>query len=441
MRFVSTNSSAQTVDLREAVTRCVAADGGMYMPESIPRIPRAFFNNIAEMSMPEIAFVVATSLLGDHIPPAELKTIVDRTFTYDAPLKRLDDNRYVLELFYGPTLTFKDYGARFLALLMQYFDAPSASSNRNVLVATTGNTGAAAANGLFSIDGVSVSVLYPKGALSKAQTAQFAALGGNIHPVEVMGTVEDCKRLVQQAMADRSLTEYRLTGANSINIGRLIPQVTFAMQAYSRLLANGVANADKAVYSLPCGNCSNLVATVIAKRLGLPMGPVVAATNTNDQLRRLAAHPSAIPPQHTAPVHTSASSIDMSYPSGWPRMQYLYRQCPEEMTRDICFAPGVSDAEIASTICDLRSRYAYTIDTHGAVAYAAADRCTPVGTAPVVCFATGHPAKQLDVMTRITGAAIELPVQLTRFMGKHRHAAIIPPTIPALRKHLININS
>ena len=387
MRYVSTNSTTAPVDLKEAVNRCVAADGGMFMPAELPLIPKAYFNNIGEMTLREIAFVVANSFFGQDIDSATLKSIVDESFAFDAPMHLIGDDTYVLELFHGPTLTFKDYGARFMARLMRAIDA-NASYRRNVLVATTGNTGAAAANGLFKLDGISVTVLYPKGQLTRAQTAQMTALGENIHPIEIAGTVEDCKRLVQSAIADPALNDYHLTGANSINIARLLPQITFSLYAYAHLKALDVHGAENACYAMPAGNISNVVAAAMAKRIGCPMGTIIAATASNNQL--------------SAP-------------------------------------DGISDQVIADTINGLRSLHGYTIDPHGAVAYAAMQGMGLTGV-PKVVFATGHPAKQLDIMTRITGAAIEMPHQLTRFMSVKRNPTIIPPTLPALKRHLHSIN-
>lgn len=436
MRFISTKSDKVPASLSDAINHCVAPDGGLYMPESIPVIPRALFNNISEMSLREIAYVVSTAFFGDDVPAHELKKIVDESFMYDVPMLRIADNRYVLELFHGPTLTFKDFGARFMARLMKYIDRKSNTPCRNVLVATMGNTGAAAANGLLKVNGINVCVLYPHGVLSRPQTAQFTSLGENVHPIEVAGTVEDCKRLVQSALADSSLSDFHLTGANSINLARLLPQVTFAMYAYARLCAMGVENASEAYLSIPCGNLSNLVAAVIALKMGTPIGRLIAATNANNQLEPIF-NGSAVQAPPYQPVHTLASSIDMSWPSGWPRLQHLYQGDREAMRRDIICAAPVSDERISQTVAALCREKQYIIDTHGAVAYAGADEA-PAGV-PVVVFATGHPAKQLDTMTRLTGTALEMPVQLTRFMSMKRHSIIIPPTVPALRKHLLTL--
>lgn len=385
--------------------------------------------------MREIAYVVATSFFGNDIAASELKSIVYDAFAFDAPLRKISDNTYILELFNGPTLTFKDYGARFTARLMQYLDSRKPGYKRNILVATTGNSGAATANGFFKMEGIKVSVLYPKGLLSRTQTAQFSSLGENIHPVEVLGTVDDCKRLLQSAISDSGLTSLNLTGANSINIARLIPQIAFSMHAYARLLAAGVKDADKAVYSMPCGNLSNLVATIMAKRMGLPTGLVIAATNANNHLSPLV---NGVDTKNVGqtPIRTTAPSLDMTYPSGWPRLNYIYNGDLQAMKREI-LPVSVGDKDVADTINALRNDSGYTVDPHGAIAYRAATDNNS-GKVPMVIFATGHPAKQLDIMTRITASAIELPVQLTRFMGAKRHPIMIPPTLPALRKHLLN---
>lgn len=435
MRYISTTAQSAPASLDYAVNHCVAQDGGMFMPEELPVLPRAFFNNIGDMNLREIAFVVAETFFGQDIDSATLKAITDETFAFDAPMRRLGRDTFVLELFHGPTLTFKDYGARFMARLMHALDARH-RRRRHVLVATSGNTGAAAANGLFKLEGTSVSVLYPKGRLTGIQRAQITALGNNIHPIEVAGTVEDCKMLVQKAIADPTLESLNLTGANSINIARLIPQITFALAAYAHMRALETEGADRAVYSIPSGNLSNVVATAMAKRMGLPCGKILAATGANNQVAPLLRGDE---PAKRQPVATLAPSIDMSIPSGWPRLNSLYKGDLEAMRRDIEAPAPVDDATITRTVNGLRRDYGYTVDPHGAVAYAAARSIdAPEGT-PRVVFATGHPAKQLDIMTRLTGTAIEMPVQLNNFMVVRRTPTIIPPTLPALKKHLHSI--
>ncbi|MDE6207521.1 MAG: threonine synthase [Muribaculaceae bacterium] len=389
------------------------------MPANIPQIPRAFFNNIGGMSLTDIAFVVASAFFADDVPVNVLKSIVDDAFSTPIQLEQLTADTFVLELFRGPTLTFKDYGARFMARLLQYFDK-DASVPRHVLIATTGNTGAAAASGFYRMQNVDISVLYPKGTLNSMQKSELVALGENIYPVEVAGSIDDCKRLIQTAMTDESLSCFNLTGANSINIARLIPQVTFALYAYSRLVADEHRDADKAVFSIPAGNYSNVVATAIARKMGMPMRHIIAA------------------PGHAPRKHSLTPSIDMLTPTGLPRLTELYNNDLNLLRSDITIAPSVEDATIADVINRLRRDHSYTIDPHGAVAMAAAEKFDADG-APKIVFATGHPAKQLDAMTRITGGAIEMPHQINKWMTGRRQPLIIPPTLPALRKHLHSI--
>lgn len=405
----------------------MAPDGGIYMPEAIPAIPRALFNNIEGMNLREIAYVVATSFLGSDVAAADLKAAVDYAFNVDAPLVRLDDDLFALELFHGPTLTCKDFGARFMSRIMQELEP---DRPRTVMVATTGNTGSAIANGFFGRRDTNVVVLYPKGRLSRSQIAEITSLGGNVYPVEVAGSVEHCKLLLQQAIADPELERFNITGANSINVARLIPQIAFAMQAYARLREKEVPGADSAIYSVPAGNLSHVVATVMAREAGMPLGKIIGATNANNGLgKKLAGDECA-----RMPLHTLAPSIDMAYPSGWPRLEWMLRT--NSRLRDIVSAVPVADEDIAQAVLDARREFGYTFDPHGAAALHAARRA---GDGPKVVFATGHPAKQLNIMTKITGAALELPVQLTRFMSSKRQPARIAPTLPALRKLMNNL--
>lgn len=434
MKYRSTIGRSEVASLRQAVERCVAPDGGLYLPEKVPVLPRAFFNNIAEMSLRDIAYVVAISFFGDDLSATDIKKIVDEAFADDAPLVKIGPDTYALELFHGPTLTVKDYGARFMARL--FGCVLPADGPRNVLVATTGNTGAAVANSFYRAKGTNVFVLYPQGRLSRMAVQQFSSLGENIYPVEVCGSIEDCKRMMQDAVADPQLYPYRLTGANSINVARLLPLTALSLHAYARLAAAGVAGADNALYAIPCGNLSNLVGAALAIRMGLPAAGLVAATNINSALGRLLEGSFNGPVG--VPVRTSAPSMDMSYPSGWARLEALYGGDTARMAADIPVSAAVTDARIAAAINSLRAD-GYTIDPHGATAYAAV-RTVPHNGSKVV-FATGHPAKQLDAMTAITGAAIELPMQLTRFMKVKRHPIKMPPTLPALRKLIVNINT
>lgn len=402
------------------------------MPERIPALPRAFFNNIGDMSMPEIAYVVASLFFSDALPASGIKSITDQAFSFNAPFVEIGPNTYVLELFHGPSLTFKDYGARFVARLIAALDRERNRPGRTVLVATTGNSGAATANGLSGLPGVQVVVLYPKNTLTRMQIAQFATLGANVHAVEVDGTVEDCKDLMREAMSYKALSYLNLTTANSINIGRLIPQIVFALHSYGQLRAAEVPNADEAVYSIPCGNYSNLVAAMMAVAMGMPAGAIIGACNVNDSLNAILQGRSA---GHT-PVKTASPSLDITNPTCARRLEYLRKMSPAAAAVLKAAAP-VSDTLMAQTITELRSHSGYTIDPHGAVALAALNEF--VTDAPRVVYTTGHPAKSLDTMTAITGSPIELPVQFNRFIGARRQTRHIPATLAALRRLLITL--
>ncbi len=441
MRYISTNNPNISATLQEAVVRCVAPDGGLYLPEQIPVIPKAFFNNIEGMSLKEIAYVVGTSLFGSDISPEAVKSIVDDALTFKVPLVRPDKSSdiRVLELFHGPTLTFKDFGARIMAKIVEWIKTSGSAVEKpvKVLVSTTGNTGAATANGFRNIDGIDVYVLFPRGVMNRMQEAQFTAPGNNIHALEVGGTIDNCKELVSAALADESLnSKYSLIAANSINTGRLLPQVVYYFQAYARMRENDVKGCENATYAIPCGNMSNLVAAVIAKRMGLPMGRLIAAGNSNFRITadEVLGASSQIP---SRPQRTLAHSMDMTEPSNLDRLRALYRDCPERLREEICFT-AVDDQRISDTINGLRAATRYLVDPHTATAYSAAYRLAPAG-APAVVLATGHPAKSLDIMTGITGSVVELPVQLNRFMASHRRPTKMAPTLPAFKKNLTSV--
>ena len=265
MLYYSTSGSAPKTTLQDAVVKGLAPDKGLYMPEHIPTIPKAFFNNIGEMSLQDIAYVVANTLFGDDIESETLKEIVNDTLNFDIPLVHVADNKYSLELFHGPTLAFKDVGARFMARLLGYFNKKNGTKDVNVLVATSGDTGSAVANGFLGVPGVNVFVLYPKGKVSKIQEAQFTTLGKNITALEISGTFDDCQALVKNAFMDEELNEkLQLTSANSINVARFLPQMFYYFYAYAQLAKLGKP-FDNIVVSVPSGNFGNITAGLIGK--------------------------------------------------------------------------------------------------------------------------------------------------------------------------------
>ena len=434
MRYVSTTGK-YSADLRGAAANCFAPDGSLYIPERIPVIPRALFNNIEEMKMAEIAYVVVTSLLGDDISPTELKRVVDATFRHDFPVKHLAENMEVIELFDGPTMAFKDISAHFMANLMD----PAVDVDgkpRVALVATTGNTGAAVANAIAPHKGLHVAVLFPKGALNRRQQAQFTTLGPRVHAIEVAGDISRCKQMVREAMADETLAQSITTSClNTSNYLRIVPQVVVFFYAYSRLKAKfGADRARGFSPAIPCGNLSSLLSAVIAKRLGLPMGKILAGVSANDDLVRVLAGELAPDKVNSNSRATLAKAMDSGFPTNLRRILALYGNDIVRMGDDMA-AFSISDDEIA----DIIRRYegaGYVADPHTAVAIGAAER----GAGQRMVFATAHPAKSLDTMTAITGRSFELPLQLTRFMTKPEAPVKLPPSYAALRKYLLKIS-
>ncbi|MGH2624653.1 MAG: threonine synthase, partial [Sphingobacterium sp.] len=281
MKLYSTNNKDLNVSFKEAVFNSLPTDKGLYMPSAIPKMPADFINNLDKYTLPEIAFEVANHLIGEDIPSADLKMIVEEAINFDAPLVSLDDRTAVLELFHGPSLAFKDFGARFMSRVMAYFSKNEQHPKvLDVLVATSGDTGGAVALGFLGVEGTRVTILYPKGKVSPIQEQQLTRNGQNIRAIEIDGTFDDCQALVKEAFNDQELNKYlRLTSANSINIARLIPQTFYYFNAYAQLLRKGIKDI---VFAVPSGNFGNIGAGLLAYKMGLPIKQFLAATNVND---------------------------------------------------------------------------------------------------------------------------------------------------------------
>ena len=352
--------------MEEAVMTGLAPDGGLYMPLRIPEIPRAFYNNIGEMTVANIAYVVATTILGDDIDAACLNDIVTDTFSFDIPLRRIDDSVYSLELFHGPTLAFKDVGARFLARIISHYST-GLTEDVNVLVATSGDSGGAVGQGFHNVPGVRVFILYPENGLSEMQKQQFTTLGGNIHPIAVKGTFDNCQQLVKTAFNDSSLRkQMRLTSANSINICRLLPQMFYYFYAYAQLKAQR-EDVEDVVISVPCGNLGNLTAGLSAKRMGLPIKRFVIANNTNDVFAAYLRNGKFEP---RTSVRTIAPGMDVGNPSNFTRILEMYHGDYNAIAHDVK-GYSYTDNEIRETMVDTYSIYSYLLDPHGATAYRA----------------------------------------------------------------------
>ena len=426
MRYYSTSRQSPRASLAQAVTQCVAPDGGVYMPEVVPHIPAAFFNNIDQLSLADIAYVVATSFFGDDVDPAVLKQITAESFNFAIPLVRIGAGMYVMELFHGPSLSFKDMGTRFLARLYRHLARQKGASRINVLVATTGNSGSAIANAFRGLEGVDVFILFPRGKLTRLQEAQFATLGGNTHPIEVRGSIDDCNRLVDTALLDPGLNAaLHLTSANSLNLGRVLPQIVYFFEACARLKAAGV-DPRAASFAMPCGNLSNVTAAVMARKMGAPMGTVTGACSPGVFADVMQGAP--VPP----------FDLSRGYPANLPRLLDLCGNTAEGLRASVNFKVFTAEQQ-EEAVRLVEEAYGYTAEPRSASAIASLMHRASA-TSPCIAMVNTHPAKVLDRMTAITGHAIELPLQLTGFMAGPHAKEKIDPTLPALRKILLKSN-
>jgi len=410
MKFYSTNGQAPVATLEKAVVKGLAEDKGLYMPERIKPLPQEFFDNIENLSFQEIAYTVADAFFGEDVPAEDLKRIVYDTLAFDTPCVKVTDTIYSLELFHGPTLAFKDVGARFMARLLQYFLRKEGAGQVNVLVATSGDTGSAVANGFLGVDGIRVYVLYPKGKVSPIQECQFTTLGQNITAVEVDGVFDDCQALVKNAFMDADLNAHmQLTSANSINVARFLPQAFYYFYAYAQMKKKGLA--DQLVVCVPSGNFGNICSALFGKKMGLPIKRFIAANNANDiffkylQTGKYEPKPS---------VQTIANAMDVGDPSNFARVYDLYGKSHEAICADISGATYTNE-QIAETIKEVKAETDYVCDPHGACGYRALKEGLKAGEVGVF-LETAHPAKFKDTVDRILGADIEIPAKLQAFM-------------------------
>ena len=431
MKYYSTNGQAPLASLEKAVVRGLAEDRGLYMPERIPVLPEEFYQNIQTLTFQEIACTVADALFGEDIPAEELHRIVEETLSFDCPVVPVTRSIGALELFHGPTLAFKDVGARFMARLLRHFTQHSGDARTiHVLVATSGDTGSAVANGFLGVEGVRVHVLYPKGKVSPIQECQFTTLGQNVTALEVDGCFDDCQALVKSAFMDAELTgRLRLTSANSINVARLLPQSFYYFHGYAQMKRLGLAG--QLVVCVPSGNFGNLCAALIAKRMGLPVKRFVAANNANDvffeylQTGSYAPRPS---------IPTLANAMDVGDPSNAARIFDLYGSDWERITADISGAT-TSDEKIRSTIRECRSRYGYLLDPHGACGFDAVYHNLAPGESVLLCE-TAHPAKFKDIVESAAGVEVEIPERLAAFMRGRKQSVPMSADYADFKKYL-----
>ncbi len=411
MLYYSTGKNAPDATLAEAVTRGLAPDRGLYMPRRIERLPDSFFAGIDRLSFHEIACRVAEAFFGEDIPREELDRIVCDTLSFDTPVVKVRESIWALELFHGPTLAFKDVGARFMARMLAHFIARSGRREKvTVLVATSGDTGSAVANGFLGVEGIDVVVLYPKGKVSEIQEKQFATLGRNITALEVDGTFDDCQRLVKSAFLDGDLTRrLTLTSANSINVARFLPQSFYYFHAYARMKRAGAA--DRLVVCVPSGNFGNITAGLFAARMGLPVARFIAANNRNDIfLQYLETGVYAPRPS----VATVANAMDVGDPSNFARILDLYDGDWQTIRSEIS-GYSYDDDRIRAAVARVDRECGYLLDPHGACGYLALEEGLKPGETGLF-LETAHPAKFRDTVEPVIGRSVEIPERLRRFM-------------------------
>lgn len=419
--------------LQDAVVKGLASDRGLYMPETIKPLPKDFFDTIENLSFQEIAYRVADAFFGEDVPADILKEIVYDTLSFDTPLVKVTENIYSLELFHGPTLAFKDVGGRFMARLLSYFIRKQGQKNVNVLVATSGDTGSAVANGFLGVEGIHVYVLYPKGKVSEIQEKQFTTLGQNITALEIDGTFDDCQALVKAAFMDKELNDHLLlTSANSINVARFLPQAFYYFYAYAQL--KKIGKADEAVICVPSGNFGNITAGLFGKRMGLPIKRFIAANNKNDIFYQYLKTGEYNP---RPSVTTIANAMDVGDPSNFARVLDLYGHSHEAITAEITGAT-YTDEQIRETVKTVYDKTGYLLDPHGACGYRALIEGLQPGETGVF-LETAHPAKFLETVEGIIEEKVEIPAKLQEFMKGDKKSLSMSKGFEEFKAYLLNL--
>ena len=437
MNYYSTNGNAPIADLHKAVVKGLAEDRGLYMPEKIKQLPKDFFDNIDKMSFQEIAYTVADAFFGEDVEADALKKIVYDTLSFDCPVVKVKENIYTLELFHGPTLAFKDVGARFMARLLQYFIRQESSKLVNVLVATSGDTGSAVANGFLGVDGIHVYVLYPKGKVSPIQECQFTTLGKNITAIEVDGVFDDCQALVKNAFMDAELNQHmKLTSANSINVARFLPQAFYYFNAYARmksLTSHLSPLTSNLVMCVPSGNFGNICAALFGHEMGLPIARFIAANNANDIFYNYL-QTGCYEPKPSK--QTLANAMDVGDPSNFARIYDLYGKSHERISSLIGGAT-YSDEQIRQTMRQCYEETGYILDPHGACGYQALTDGLKPGEVGVFCE-TAHPAKFKEKVDDILGIDVDIPARLRAFMQGQKQSVPMTKDFADFKQYLMN---
>lgn len=429
MNYYSTNKQAPLATLEEAVVKGLAGDKGLYMPERIERLDPQVIERMKEQSFHEIACTVARAFFGEDVEPETLDQLVCDTLSFETPVVEVKDPIYSLELFHGPTLAFKDVGGRFMARLLGYFIRKEGLKEVNVLVATSGDTGSAVANGFLGVPGIHVYVLYPKGKVSPIQECQFTTLGQNITALEIDGTFDDCQALVKAAFMDEALNAHmKLTSANSINVARFLPQSFYYFNAWAQLARQG--KADELVVCVPSGNFGNITAGLFAHRMGLPIKRFVAANNRNDVFLEYLQTGVYTPRPSVA---TLANAMDVGNPSNFARIIDLYSY---EQICALISGYRYTDEQIAEAIRRCHTETSYLLDPHGACGYQALEAALRPGETGVF-LETAHPAKFKGTVDQILGADIEIPAKLRAFMAGQKQSIELSKDFEGFKRFLL----
>ncbi|NQU54494.1 MAG: threonine synthase [Bacteroidetes bacterium] len=433
MNYYSTNKNTPEVSLKEAVIKGLASDNGLFMPERIEKFDPSFFETIQNLTFQEIAFEVAKMFFGEDIPESKLKEIVFDTLEFDCPVVKVTGSIYSLELFHGPTLAFKDVGARFMARLLNYFLGEK-KEQVNVLVATSGDTGSAVANGFLAVEGIHVYVLYPKGKVSKIQESQFTTLGQNITALEIDGTFDDCQRLVKSAFLDAELNEKLvLTSANSINVARFLPQAFYYFNAYARLKEQGILENKEFVVSVPSGNLGNITAGLFASEMGLPIKQFIAANNSNDVVFEYLETGNYIPRES---VETIANAMDVGEPSNFVRILDLYNHSHKTVSEKIK-GYRYSDSEIKKIVKKVYIETNYLCDPHGACGFESLNEFLSENQVGLF-LETAHPAKFTETVEEIIGKGkVPLPSKLAEFMKGEKNSILLNKDFQGFKECLL----
>lgn len=428
MIFYSTNDKSNTADLKTAVLKGLAPDKGLYMPESIPVLPKTFWDNIPGKTMGEIGFELLKPYFCPDIPEDTFRKMVDDAFNFPVPVVKITENISTAELFHGPTLAFKDVGARFLARVMSYF--ASNQGDINVLVATSGDTGSAVANGFLGVKGVKVHVLYPSGLVSRLQELQFTTLGQNVTAYEVSGVFDDCQRMVKECFMDKELNQKRiLTSANSINLARFLPQSVYYAYALSQIPQERWKDV---VMTVPSGNFGNITAGLVAWRMGMPVKRFIAAINANrvfaDYLQT-----GVYKPQKS--IATIANAMDVGDPSNFARVIELFGKSVDNVRAEIS-SYSYTDEQIGATMAEVLKATGYELDPHGAVGYSALRDHLNNGELGLF-LETAHPAKFIDTVEKYTGKRVEIPARLQKFAEGTKQTVKIKADYTELKNRLL----